>query len=223
MPTIYDIDFSKFTPEMLPPDKRNNRFTLWVTIILSPLQYLRDLFFGSYRTGSEAPAYAAGTYAKYAQVKYNKSVYESLKAGNTDAPTVTASWKLVQQNFIGLSERIYYTGQKLTLEYAMNKWFGTTFRQPNLQSDIYITNNALAISVFRIAADEDSSSVVFNETSSELVINDYNFAVAYNFTVNCPVAVYNALSAVAGNREKIFRAFVDKYVPAGITYNIVTY
>jgi hypothetical protein len=223
MPTIYDIDFSEFTPQMLPPDKRYTRFEAWTNIVLSPIQYLRNLWFGSYRTGSEAPAYASGTYAKYAQVRYNKIVYESLKNANTDIPTVTASWKEVQQNFIGLSERIYYTGQKLTLEYAMNKWFGTTFRQPNSVSDIYITNNALAISVFRVAADEDSSSVVLAEASPEFVINDYNFAVTYNFTINCPVAVYNALSAVAGNREKIFRAFVDKYVPAGITYNIVTY
>lgn len=223
MPTIYDIDFSKFAPQMLPPDKRFTRSVAWVKILLSPLQYLRDLWFGSYRTGSTAPAYAAGTYAKYAQVRYNKIVYESLKSGNTDLPTVTASWKVVQQNFIGLSERILYTGQKLTLEYAMNTWFGTTFRQPTNVSDIYITNNTLAIPVFRVAGDEDSSSVVFNETSSEFVINDYNFAVQFNFTINCPVAVYNALDTVAANREKIFRAFVDQYVPAGLTYNIVTY
>lgn len=223
MATIYDIDFSKFAGEMLPPDKRTTRSTAWVIDILSPIKYLRDLWFGSYRAGSTAPAYAAGTYAKYAQVKYNKRVYESLKNGNTDLPTVTASWKVVQQNFIGLSERILYTGQKLTLEYAMNTWFGTTFRQPTNVSDIYITNNTLAIPVFRVAGDEDSSSVVFNETSSEFVINDYNFAVQFNFTINCPVAVYNALDTVAANREKIFRAFVDQYVPAGLTYNIVTY
>jgi len=223
MPTIYDIDFSKFAPQMLPPDKRYTRSVAWLKILLSPIQYLRNLYFGSYRTGSTVIVYAPGTYAKYVQVRYNKIVYESLKNGNVDLPTVTASWKVVQQNFIGLSERIYYNGQKLTLEYGMNKWFGTTFRQPNNQSDIYITNNALAISVFRVAADEDSSSVVFNETSSEFVINDYSFAVTFNFTINCPVAVYNALDATAQNREKIFRAFVDKYVPAGITYNIVTY
>jgi hypothetical protein len=223
MATIYDIDFSKFAPQMLPPDKRYTRSVAWVKLLLSPLQYLRDLYFGSYRTGSTAIVYALGTYAKYARVRYNKIVYESLKAGNTDLPTVTASWKIVQQNFIGLSERVLYTGQKLTLEYGMNKWFGTTFRQPNNQSDIYITNNTLAIPVFRVARIESSSSVVFNDYSSELVINDYSFAVQFNFTINCPVAVYNALDAVAANREKIFRSFVDKYVPAGITYNIVTY
>jgi hypothetical protein len=223
MATIYDIDFEKFSVEMLPVDKRTTKTLAWVNVLLSPVQYLRDLFFGSYRTGSTAPAYAAGTYAKYARVRYNKIVYESLKAGNTDLPTVTASWKIVQQNFIGLSERVLYNGQKLTLEYAMNTWFGTTFRQPTSVSDIYITNNTLAISVFRVARIENNSSAVFNDTSTEFVINNYNFAVQFNFTINCPVAVYNALNAVAANREKIFRSFVDKYVPAGITYNIVTY
>lgn len=223
MATIYDIDFEGFSEQMLPVDKRTTRTIAWLKALLSPIQYLRDLFFGSYRTGSDAPLYTAGTYAKYARVRYNKIVYESLKAGNTDLPTVTASWKIVQQNFIGLSERVLYNGQKLTLEYAMNTWFGTTFRQPNNQSDIYITNNTLAIPVFRVARIESGSSVVFNDYSSELVINNYSFAVQFNFTINCPVAVYNALDAVAANREKIFRSFVDKYVPAGITYNIVTY
>lgn len=208
---------------MLPPDKRFRRTVAWVKILLSPIQYLRDLWFGSYRTGSTAPVWVAGTYAKYAQVRYNKIVYESLKNGNTDVPTVATSWKIVQQNFIGLSERILYTGEKLLLEYAMNKWFGTVFRQPNNVSDIYITNNTISIAVFRSANTENFSSVVYANVSSEYVINQYSFTLAYNFTINCPLAVFNALDPTLVNNEKIFRSFVDKYVPAGITYNIVTY
>lgn len=209
---------------MLPPDKRFTRIVAWVIILLSPIQYLRDLWFGAYRTGSTATPWVNGnTYDKYDQVNYNKVIYESLVMNNTDVPTTTASWKIVQQNFIGLSERIYYNGQKLVLEYAMNKWFGTTFRQPPSQSDIYISSNSTAVAVFRSADSEAFSSVVFTDISSEYVINDYTFAVAYNFTIHCPVAVYNALDPNNINNDKIFRAFVDKYVPAGVTYNIVTY
>lgn len=223
MPTIYDIDFSKLGVQVLPPDKRFTRQAAWQKVILSPLQYLRDLWFGSYRTGSEAPVYAAGTYAKYDQVVYNKAVYESLIDGNTNPPTDTASWKLVQTNYIGLYERITYNGQKLVLEYAMNKWFGTTFRQPPLVSDIYININTLSIPVFVVGATESESSVVYTTGSSEFVINSYSVAVQYNFTIFCPVAVYDALDPLMINNEKIFRAFVDKYVPAGITYEITTY
>ena len=222
--TIYDIDFTKQAPQLLPPDKRFTRNIAFAKILLYPLQYLRDLWFGSYRTGSTATLWTVSTpYAKYTQVKYNKIVYESLKAANTDNPTVVASWRVVQPNFIGVFERVQYNGQKLVLEYAMNTWFGTTFRQPSSVSDIYISNNAMPVPFFRSTNADLSSSSVNLATSSEYVINGYSFATVKNFTIYCPVAVYNALDGTLINNDKIFRAFVDRYVPAGITYQIVTY
>lgn len=223
--TIYDIDFSnKVAPNLLPPDKRFGVNVAWAGILLSPLQYLRDLYFGSYRTGSDAPQWVnTAPYSKYEQVKYNKIIYESLIDNNSDVPTTVATWRVVQINFIGVFERIYYNGQKLVLEYAMNKWFGTVFRQPPNTSDIYITNNTVPVGVFRVGNVESISSKVYANTSSEFVINAYDFNVAFNFTINCPVAVFNALASTDDQREKIFRAFVDKYVPAGVTYNITTY
>lgn len=209
---------------MLPPDKRFIRSVAWVKILFSPLQYLRDLYFGSFRTGSAAPQWVnTSPYAKYAQVKYNKIVYESMADNNSDVPTTVATWRVVQFNFIGMSERILYNGVKLVLEYAMNKWFGTNFRQPPNQSDIYINNNSVPIGVFRCGGIESISSIVYDTTSSEYIINQYSFAAAYNFTIYCPVLVYNALDPSLVNNEKIFRAFVDRYVPTGITYNIQTY
>ena len=222
--TIYDIDYSKFAAQMLPPDKRFTRSVAWIKILLSPLQYLRDLWFGSFRTGSTAPQWVnTSPYPKSAQVKYNKIVYESLVDNNSDVPTTVATWRVVQFNFIGMEERILYNGQALVLEYAMNKWFGTVFRQPPNQSDIYIANNSVPIGVFRCTATEAGSSVSYTSGSSEFVINQFSFAVAFNFTIYCPVAVFNALDPTLVNNEKIFRAFVDRYVPAGITYNIQTY
>lgn len=223
--TIYDIDFTKFVPRMLPPDKRFTRTVAWVNVLLSTVQYLRDIWFGSYRTGSTAPTWVnTDPYPKYALVKYsNKVVYESLVDNNTAVPTDTTKWRVAQQNFIGLSERITYNGQKLVLEYAMNKWFGTTFRQPPNVPDIYIGINSIPVAVFRCGGVEDISSVSYGNTSSEFVINSYSLVLPSNFTIHCPVAVYNALATTADQREKIFRAFVDLYVPAGITYSIVTY
>lgn len=222
--SIYDIDYSKQGVQLLPPDKRYTKTVAWIGILLSPLQYLRDLWFGSYRTGSDAPQWVnTDPYSKYDQVKYNKIIYESLEDGNTDVPTTVATWKVVQQNFIGLSERIYYNGQKLVLEWAMNKWFGTVFRQPPNISDIYIENNTLDVGVFRVGGVEDISSVAFSNRSTEFVVNAYSFSVTFNFTIFCPEAVYNALDPTLINNEKIFRAFVDRYVPAGVTYTIQTY
>lgn len=221
--SIYDINYNTLATQTLPPDKRYTKMVAFVRILLSPLQYLNNLWFVGYRTGTTAPAYAAGTYAKYAQVKYNKIVYESLIAGNTALPTDTTKWKVVQENFIGLFERITYNGQKLVLEYALNKWFGTTFRQPPSVSDIYVSTNTIGTPFFRVGDVETISSSSRNDGSSEFVINSYTVALQYNFTIFVPVAVYNALDPLMANNEAIFRAFANKYIPAGLTYNITTY
>lgn len=210
---------------MLAPDKRFRKTVAWVNVLLSPIQYLRDIWFGSYRTGSTAPTWVnTDPYPKYALVKYsNKVVYESLVDNNTAVPTDTTKWRVAQQNFIGLSERIVYNGQKLVLEYAMNKWFGTTFRQPPNISDIYITNNSLTVASFRVGLTEGVSSKVGLTGSSEFVGLSSVYTVPTNFTIHCPKAVYDALDPTLINNEKIFRAFVDLYIPSGITYSITTY
>lgn len=226
MPTIYDVNFDLFGVQMLPTDKRYNKLVRFVQSLLTPAQWLRDLYGGSYRTGSTASAWSNGaTYAKYAQVKFNKQVYQSLEDGNigntpSNSPT---KWALVQENFIGVSERILYGGQKLTLEYALNKWFGTVFRQPNLVSDIYIGTNVIPVPAFIVGDTEPFSSTVGRTISSEYIGPTPVLTVTSNFTIYVPEAVYNALDPDMINNERIFRSFADRYVPAGLTYNIETY
>jgi hypothetical protein len=82
---------------MLPPDKRNKNTTAYLSSLLKPLQWVRDLWFSEYNTGTTAAAFStAAPYAKYDRVLYNKSVYESLIDNNTDVPT-TSNWFLVQK------------------------------------------------------------------------------------------------------------------------------
>jgi hypothetical protein len=151
--SIYDVTYSQIATQTADPSKRGNIFTRWYKAFLSPIQRDRDLYFGDYRTGSTAPLWSAGTYAQYARVIYNKVVYESLINGNTDTPP-SANWMIVQNNFIGLSERIMYTGQTITLTYALNKWFNTVshplvFRQPNQKvvSQVARASNVATITV----------------------------------------------------------------------------
>lgn len=222
MPTIYDIDYSKFALQMSVPDKRGPVLLQLLRMLLKPHQWNRDLWFGEYRTGTTAAGYSAGTYAKYTRVLYNKVVYESLIDGNTDLPT-TSNWFIVQQNFIGLSERILYNGGCLTLTYALNKWFGTVYRQPSSLSDIYITTNAVLTPIFRVGATEDQSSSSGAISSSEFVGISDAITSQINLSIFVPVAVYNALDVTMLNNDKIFRNFADRYIPAGIIYNITTY
>lgn len=223
--SIYDVDFNKMGRLLLPPDKRGVYTKALVKSLLSPMQWLRDLWLGSYRIGSSAAPYIATTvYIKGDRVVYKYAVYESLLSGTLNIdPLDTAHWVKVQDNFIGVEERIKYNGSVIMLTWALNKYFGTVFRQPNNVSDIYLQMHNKPTSVFVVGADEVDSSVVYANTSSEFVVNAYSFGSYANMTIWFPVAVYDALDSDPANRDKIVRNFADLYVVAGIIYNINTY
>jgi hypothetical protein len=209
---------------MLPPDKRGSKMWAWVTAMLSPIQWVRDLWFGDYRTGSQAQEYlTTTTYQKYQRAIYRFAVYESLIDDNNFIPSNPMAWQLVQKNFIGLYERILYTGQTLVLTYALNKRFMTDFRQPPAVSDIYIQDIPKPLSPFIVGGSEANSSVVYANTSSDFVIDAYSFTAYVNMIIWVPVAVYLALDPLPANCDKIIRAFADQYIVAGIIYSVSTY
>ena len=222
--SFYDLDISKQAKILLPPDKRYNNTIAIIAALLSPLQWAHDLLFNSYYVGSSAPAYAPGTYNYQDEVIYNKQVYSSLIDNNTDAPT-TSNWILIQNNFIGVQERALYNGNKLILEYACNKEFSTTFRQPNdpvnpTPSDIYITNIAATLTGFRIGSTELGSSSVGASGASASIGGLTPFVYVNNFTVNIPTALATALGA---NYVAIVSSFVGQYAAASINFTISTY
>ena len=222
---FYDFNISDATVQLMPPDKRkNNNVSIFKAMIAKPLQWSRDNFFSSYYTGSTAGNYAPGSYNKGQQVVYNKAVYESLFDVNTDTPT-TSKWFLVQDNFLGIDERILYNGNKLTLEYALNKEYGTTFRQPNdpvtpTPSDIYISNIAAVITGFRIGSTEAGSSSIGVTTASASIGGKIPFIYTNNFKVNIPTALAASLGASYIN---IIGNFVQKYAAASLRFTIQTY
>lgn len=222
--SIYDVDYTEIGPQLMPPDKRGNLLTRLLAAFLVPIQWLRDLWFGSYRVAPTAQAWLnTTTYAKYDQVVYNIYVYMSLVDNNTAVPTDPNSWLVIQTNFIGMSERILYDCQLLVLTYALNKRFKTVFRQPNNVSDIYIGTFMKPISVFVVGGVEANSSKVYSNTSSEYVINAYSFTAYVNMTIYVPVAVYDALDTIDANRQIIIRSFANLYMAAGIIYTITPY
>lgn len=220
---LFDIDYEVKGVELLPPDKRKRQMIAFIQGLLAPIQWLRDLFIEDYGDGSSSAQWTASTYGRGAVVRYNKSIYESLEDGNTATPADATKWVMIQDNFIGVNERVLFNGQKIVLEYALNKWFFTTFRQPPLVSDIYISGAFSLINPFVVGGVEAESSSVYTLGSTEYVIDGYSVTTQYNFTIFIPSAVYTALAADAATREKIVRAFADKYVPVGIFYEIQTY
>lgn len=224
MSSIYTVDYASLGTELLPPDKRKTNMRAFVTAILSPVQYALNLFLGSYRTGNPSAPWVAGTYAKGARVQYGRAIYESLADSNTAIPSDTNWWRQIQANFLGVEERVKYNGQKVVLEYALNRYFSTTFVQPGAgTSDIYITTNTPPAYPFVVGALIATSSTTYPTYSTEFVLNGYTFIGNYRMTIHMPSGVYTALSTTTSARDNIVRQFVDTYIPAGISYQIVVY
>jgi hypothetical protein len=222
---MYDLNYNTAIENLLVPDKRTKK-TLAFNIALSlGIANDHNLLFNIYKNYTILPSWTAGTYAKNDLVKYGKSIFQSIESGNTGQPTMSDKWRLVSENFLGSDFRLAITGEKLNLEYALNTWFGSVFRQPSVGiSDIYLTtNNVIDLPVFRVGINEFESTAVRTDISDQFVINSYTFTAQYNLTINVPIALFNALGATNEIRTSIIRAFADKYINAGLTYQIQTY
>lgn len=231
------IDFNIAGQNLLPPDQRKPYWIIFVTALLNPIARLYGLFTG-FMNGetlivwSSITTYAAGT-----KVFWNFKTWESVVSGNMGVipGSNTAYWILRNNSFIGATERAKYNGRYLALTFALNRYFGTTFRQPPYPppygaggafSDIYITNVAPTFTSFVSYTKEAGGSTVYTiGTGNNEVFTTGIFAgaSAYKFIINIPLAVYSALGATPAISDSIIRRFADKYVPCGITYNISTY
>lgn len=228
--SIYTISYDQKAVELLPPDKRTPKQLAWIKAMFGQLKYLRDAIFTYYKGGiitynsyyvNPWESTFSGGYPIDQPVKYGEAVYVSLKNGNTSVPT-SSDWLLIQENFIGVDERIMFNANKLVLEYALNKRFDTTFRQPNGQSDIYIVKNVIPIFPFTIGYEDVESSVVFNGATNPM-INGYTFGNYVNFTIMIPSGVYSQIDPTPATANFIVQNFVDKYNTIGLTYDIQTY
>jgi hypothetical protein len=228
--SIYDQDYSQIAEQLTPPDKRNPNILGVLRAWLASIQWLRDLFFDSYVSGSAAPLYSGlAAYVIGNRVRYsNNSIYECILATTGNNPTNETYWIKVQDVWMGRDERVQYTGQKLSLEYFLNKWFGTNFIQPVLSplsanSDIYLTEATERFGFLEFTTAPLSSDEF---TTSHSVV-DFEYTIysiyTYDFTVNVPLAVFNALGPDDGTRTAIIRQQVSKYSIFPSIYNIVTY
>lgn len=213
---LYDINFNNKATELTPPDKLTARLLGFIKALIAPVEYMRYKLLIDFKVGSAYDEWSAGTYAKGYIVVYKKVLYESKVDGNTDTPP-SSNWALYLNSFIGADDRVRYNGQKLVLEYALNQYYSTEFRQPNLVSDIYIETLGYTLQGFLIGATEDFSSSVGQTTSSGFVGSLTPFLQTYNFKIWFPTAVY------AATNESEVRNFVDKIIPKSLNYSIDTY
>lgn len=222
---MYNVNYNTTIENLLVPDKRTKKTTKFNTALVQEVANNHVILFDTYKNYNSLSNWTAGTFAKNALVKYGKSIFQSIESGNTTEPTYSDKWRLVSDNFLGSDFRLSITGAKLNLEFALNTWFGSVFRQPAVGiSDIFIaTNNVSPVSVFRVGFTEFESTNVYTDTSAQFVVNDYDFATQYNLFINVPLALFNSLGATDSIRTSIIRNFANKYINAGLIYQIITY
>lgn len=243
----YSQDYNNFVDNNTPEVHRKDRFLSWLKALVRPVQWKHDAYFGTYAngiTGATLP-YDSGTTYNTGDTTLgdNNAVYESLKDGVIGInPAITennalyaGNWVRRSPDFRGVNERLKYTGQTMVLEYVLNKWFRTNFVQPDqaidpqtTRSDIYIVNNQLNNDVFVVADNEAMSSASFNYDiySEDFVKDDYDF-VSAAFTIFVPESGLSPIPGWYTNldpyKEQKIRSIADRYVIAGIVYDIQTY
>ena len=201
---IYDIDFTAVVKNTAPPNHRTNKLLSYVDDLLSPLQYDHDNFFDNYIDGSINSGYPEWsnivTYHTGDRVIYGGAVWEQLPnmSLGVKPPGRLPSWYLISPDFIGVSERILYNAQKIVFEWALNRWFMTTFRQPPSLPDIYI-NEAIKSNAFIIGYTESESSAVYAlpQFCTNFIYDDNTTYIGYDFIIFMPLATYNSLSTNA--------------------------
>lgn len=251
--SIYDVDIANQTVLLLPPTKRKALTLQWLGIFGNKLQYLHDLVFGDYLTGNKDGQWQASTtYTYLKRVRYrDNAIYEVNNTAGVNSiipppqdiysdTNTSGNWIKVQDNFIGLQERVKYNSQKLVFEFALNKWFNGTFRQstgwdisgnPMPISDIFISAQPVDDHSFVFGVDETDSSAIYSTDTDQLikaVIGNTYLVNSYAFSINIPTALYDATipsdpSGKTVNKDNKVRAFADNYALGSKTYNIILY
>lgn len=226
---FYDIDYTDQVTNNLPVSKRLEKMISWLVALLSAQKWRSDSFFGEYVQGSNAANYNpfVTLYPKGTRVNFYRSIYESTKSvPSGHLPTDKNYWIKITDDYRGTDERVKYNSQKIMLEFILNKWFVTTWVQPDsvdtpTRPDIYIDNNDVQSPVFTVFENENELSNVFrfDLLSNSFVMEDYTFDLNC-FTIYVPTAVFAGIGADA---EEQIRAIADKYVISGMIYNVVQY
>ncbi len=232
--SIYSYDNKIVAEQIAPPTLRQSKFLAWLYVITKPVQSLWDLVFNGYKDGGTYDHDMDDTYfippigyiftVGYT-IKYNKSIYICIRTSIYTGVVNLADFDKLQDNFLGVTERIKYNSQKILFEYAMNKWFSVP--NINIPYPIFITNNFIqSQTVFLLGGSSETSSLMPNSSinSVDYMGNMPTYITGtFDFTINVPLDLFDTLGTTTTNKENTIRQFADKYNLAGITYNVITY
>jgi len=222
------VNFNTTALQQLPPHRRLTRFTVIAQAFVYPLVWLYNIF-DAYINSSTAYPWDSGVdYDINTMCIYQSRVYISLQSSNlNNTPDAFPDyWMLANQYWVGATERAMYSPSKLIYEYALNRHFMTTFRQPvDGASDIRIITSEPEFPSFLIGyANGEGSGIGYN-SSTEMITYEESFVTdsSYTYLIKVPIIFWLALGTDDSIREAIIRQIADKYKPAGTSYTIGTY
>jgi len=232
--SIYSYDNKIVAEQIAPPTLRQSKFLAWLYVITKPVQSLWDIVFNGYKDGATYDHDMDDTYFTPSigyiftvgyTIKYNKSIYICIRTSTYTGVVNLADFEKLQDNFLGVSERIKYNSQKILFEYAMNKWFSVP--NVNIPYPIFITNNFIqSQTIFLLGGSSETSSLMPNNSinSTDYMGNVPTYVTStFDFTINVPIDLFDTLGTTTTNKENAIRQFADKYNLAGTTYNVITY
>lgn len=223
---LFDFDIDIVIPNLTAPIKRQPKYLAWLKSLTTPIQQAWQNLFVDYKTGSTYPDFDISTTYSIGDtvIWTDKCIYMAssvtvLGVGQDFSgvlPNNTVFWTKVNENFIGVDERVKYNSQRLLFEYALNRFFRT--------SGIYIENNFVTpTNVFAMGNSSQSSSYMPSNSiyQSDFMPDKPTYTTAiYDFTIFFPAADYAALGSSA---DLIIRSFADVYNLVGMQYDIQTF
>lgn len=226
--SIYNINFGNEVEKLLPPAKREPKNLAWLRSLVKPIQWLRDLFFEDYANGNNDALYdSLATYSVGDRVRYMNKIYECIS--NTTAgtnPSNITNWIKILDDFRGARERVTYNGQKIVLEWILNRWFGTSFIQPDStnptnRSDFYVDTQNTDDDSFLVGETSPETSFVSETTifMEDFVGESYD-PEAINFIVYYPLAT---IPSTTDDKYYQMTALTEKYKLAGTTPGYESY
>lgn len=240
MASFYNIDYNDVSDKNNVPDFRKPKWRAWLGVLMKPIVFLNQRTFIDYTDGTNYPTYNnSSTYNFGDIVQYGYGNYYCLADGTTGIkPVINSSWYKLQDNFVGYLERRAYTGQKLSMEYALNRYFGVaTFSTVQWDdgvvtappyTQIYITNSGNTNSNFWLSNGTGLNSYMANNSvyQSYYLGNSYSAYSPYSFTIHVPTSVQSAITAIlppGATVDQQIRAQADKLCECDKNYNIIYY
>lgn len=219
---MYVFNTTYLIEKLTPPVLRKVRVLAYLRVLLASLQIKwNDIL--EYFGGSNYSTWAASDpYLKGDRIKYGYAIYEALIANTNITPYGNEStWLIINKDFVGIDAKVRFNGQKMIFEYVLNLYLNTTATTIPL---IYTTRNNVDTNGFYLGVDGDSS---FGELGLDSNQNDYlgtSYIIGqYAMSIYVPLSIYNSLASSPADRESRVRNIADRYIVAGINYNVLTY